>query len=576
MKHGSDSLCSKWYVLIGVVFFSCQLSYAFRGYKTFVSPRSQGCDAARELVGWQETINKSDPGYNYFSFSITPVYGQVFKNKQIVKSLIGCSDTVAFSGSRYPLRDKDDILADNFGLPSDFKSAIKFCPSINNFVMDFNFFWGLDELHDGLFMRLHMPIVHSKWDLNMCETVCTTGTAFYPAGYMGPERINRNKLAEDVEMALRGTTTFGDMDEVLQYGTVFGHDRDTHIADFRFELGYNVLRDQDYHLGFAVLVAAPTGTRPCAQYLFEPIVGNGKHWELGLGITSHIDFDDKHCWALYADANLTHLFGSCQKRSYDFKCNGSGSRYMLLAEVLPPSQNLFFDAAGTLAAPNQYTGRLLPAINKTTLDSTIKVNIQADIAVKLSYHHDDNLSFDFGYSLWARSAEKLVCRQAFESNHFVLKGDSQVYGFPGADTPAVRLNPSQHCATLLAGQGVTNFVAGQEFINANVDNLVLARQPAQLFQLNTADAGSLGIVRASVSTSHDPVLLTDCAIDNSSALAAKALSHKFFGHVSRLWEGETFSPYLGCGGEIELAGCDVKNNSALSQWGVWVKGGIAY
>ena len=115
------------------------------------------------------------------------------------------------------------------------------------------------------------------------------------------------------------------------------------LAEIRFVLGYNFLNDEDgdYHLGLGIYVAAPTGTRvgdqdDCSgkgRYLFEPIVGNGKHWELGAQVTAHHIWwrseDEDKSFGLYLEANITHLFAASQIRCFDLCSAGSNSRYML-------------------------------------------------------------------------------------------------------------------------------------------------------------------------------------------------------------------------------------------------------
>ncbi|GAH20592.1 unnamed protein product, partial [marine sediment metagenome] len=85
--------------------------------------------------------------------------------------------------------------------------------------------------------------------------------------------------------------------------------------------GWNFRLEEDSHFGVFIHAAAPTGNRPNSCYLFEPIVGNGKHWELGGGITGSWifwrseEYDDRHM-GVWLDATLTHLFKDCQCRSF--------------------------------------------------------------------------------------------------------------------------------------------------------------------------------------------------------------------------------------------------------------------
>ena len=109
----------------------------------------------------------------------------------------------------------------------------------------------------------------------------------------------------------------------------------TGFADLRFELGWDFLSDDDYHLGIGLQFAAPTGSKREATYVMQPVVGNGNHWELGGVVTGHYVFwrsddADKH-FGFYADANMMHLFKAEEIRTFDLKCKNN-SRYMLAAK----------------------------------------------------------------------------------------------------------------------------------------------------------------------------------------------------------------------------------------------------
>ncbi len=54
-----------------------------------------------------------------------------------------------------------------------------------------------------------------------------------------------------------------------------------HIADLQINIGSYVVSDDEYHAGIALRVVIPTGTHVNGEYVFQPIVGNGHHWELG-------------------------------------------------------------------------------------------------------------------------------------------------------------------------------------------------------------------------------------------------------------------------------------------------------
>jgi hypothetical protein len=323
--------------------------------------------------------------------------------------------------------------------------------------------------------------------------------------------------------------------------------------------------------------AVPAGNSPCAEFLFEPIVGNCHHWELGAGLTSHVQFcvDSCNSFGLYLDANITHLFASQSRRSFEFLGHGPGSRYMLIETIRPESTDLFLGSSGGPAAPNQYNQVVVPAINRTTFRTTIGIPCQADVVLKASFIHN-NFEFDIGYNFWGRSAEKLQCRDRLDG-FFACKGDAQLYGFTASDAP-VPLNATESKATLYGGQGASNFVAGDQFQNLNVDSPINAYSSAgALQQLTSTDAATLSIPQAVVNTSNPAVLLTDADINNASALSPKAITHKLFFYMNSRWESDKVTPYIGWGGMVEFAQKTFFNKrGAFSQWGFVFKGGLSY
>ena len=120
--------------LIGMVCCLSSLAYGF-GEKTVFSIRSQAVNAAQELCGWQQQTNKPPQDRTYFTVAFAPSYSHTFREKRIAEFLFGCLP-LTFSGSLSPQREPTDILADYFGLPSDFKSTVSFDPYIINFFMD--------------------------------------------------------------------------------------------------------------------------------------------------------------------------------------------------------------------------------------------------------------------------------------------------------------------------------------------------------------------------------------------------------------------------------------------------------
>lgn len=562
-----------WLIPAAICMFFLKME-CFIGKRTIFGIRSQGLDSVRELCGWQKCIFKYDQNRNFGTVAATIQYDRSFRPEQIAEFLFG-GQTVRFSGSMAK-RQQGDILADYFGLPPSFSSRVHVSPRISDVVVDLNIFQAFDAHLPGFFMMFHVPITHTKWNLYMKETAIQPGNAFFPAGYMSDTRINASDLPQSVTQALMGDVTFGDMQDPLQFGKVNGRQESNRVAEVYATIGYNYNAPW-YHAGVSFRVGAPTGTVTNAHFLFEDIVGNRHHWDVGVGLSGHVNMwenkQEGKCLAMYLDAHISHLCSSKQKRSFDFTKNGPGSRYILLEQIESPSQGLLINGQ---TPDNQYIRKLLPAINQTTFSTKLSIGVQADIVLKLAYQWD-NFEFDCGYNFWGTSKEKMHWREKFINNRFVLKGDAQIYGFSSLDDIVfVPLNTTQSAATIFGGQGSGN----SNFQNLNADN-----QPAAatlpngtvLFQLNKVDSQSLKIAQAQVQGSSPAVFLQDSDINNESGILPRALSNKAFIYMNYIWNNrDDWDPYVGCGISAEVANTNSEHNSASSQWAVWVKTGLAY
>lgn len=634
-----------------------------------IVPRSQSMNAARQLVGWDNPywgINRLPQDQWYSSFNLTFAYTRSFKDSRISYAFFGddllciCNPTSEsigikgfnITGSAVPNRASTDWLADYFGLPRDFNSQITLIPRIDNFVLDFSFYAGLDGLVDGLYFRIHGPFVHTRWNLNATETINSNdygslpGNIGYFQGYFSSaevpvDNLNRSFLA----YANGATPTINNNYELLgeSYCETYGPCSslgditwnplccskmlsDCDCGDFsrngfgelRFVLGYNFLnnRDGDYHLGAGLYAAAPTGTRigddNCGgkgSYLFEPIIGNGKHWELGGQVTAHHIWwkseDEENSFGIYLEANVTHMFSACQSRCFDLCSAGSNSRYML-AQQLVSNNNSSPMLSSAVDAPGlEFANVYAPVANITRSNITSSIAAQGDVAFALAYQVAD-FRWDLGYNFWGRSCEKLCLQQNVCTSTigtWALKGDERVYGFMN-NTPmqslAIKLAVSDSQATINTGSNERNYIDYTQLEptanNFFADNIVLAGPMITTLPENTLQ----------IYTSKNPVVIQQSDFDLNGT---SGYSHKLFTHFNWAWtehEGRTWVPYLGIGAEVEFGigdqvccsstctspGCPnntcsgtVNNCSAignccldfaLTQWGMWFKIGASY
>lgn len=633
--------------------------------------RSQAFNAARELVGWQTFINKPEPCSFYGAFSATAECTRSVRMDNLAEYLFCdalsntcycststlapccfantscCCDlpTIFIQGSKVPKREKYALQAENFYLPTDFSSIVHIKPTISNFIIDLNLYLGLHNWCDGLYFRIHAPFTHANWDLNFCERVVKTGKNPYDVGYFDdtiqaaiPQQYPDpafDPYAHGLERKymLRSFSDF----VVCQHSIKNFHDitfnplraarispcklSKTGFAEITAALGYNFLSTDRAHAGFNVRIALPTGTRPHGAYLFEPIVGNGHHLEVGGGFTSHWRWwQNKECtknFTMYLDANLTHLFKTRQCRTFDLVCNPL-SRYMLAMKFNYQTQNIKVgDDALTATIPTaQFAKEYTPVANITTIPTDVSVAMQGEVVLKCSYTFK-NFQWDIGYDFWGKSCPTIVPRLDTCATHplntglWGLKGDAFVFGFPTIENPlqvsqpGVPLSATESKATVFSGTNLPYDIWNK---NYGVDS------PAQAW--TTADVllttHLLGAVNPATGdplwqptySSDMPIFITPSMLAIEAA-STRGLSHKLFMHFGHIMkECNCITPYWGVGFEAEIGSenfqccCNARQTCCsqrqiacgskdkvcgrrcltctLSQWGIWLKGGISF
>ena len=509
---------AKKIVLISLLLASPAFAYDLTGI-SFFNPRSQSTDAARDIAGIHPYIHKYNQSFYGVAFA-TPQLGQLLRPDRI-NQLLFDKDVLRVSGSLVPDRGPNDLLADYFGLSPAFESTVFLKPFLRTALVDFGTFIGW---HNFYFWA-HAPVVWTRSKLGIDEIVEHIGTFVpFPPLYMAQTAITAP--AQSFAQAVAGGVTFGQVHQGIKYGK-FGCSRQAvGLSDIEMALGWDIVSNFQGHAGFNIRASIPTGTRPKSEYLFEPIVGNGKHWELGFGFTGHVllwEMDGEQQFSFFGDVNVMHFFNARQRRSFDIVTNGFGSRYMLVKQ---------FDA-------NQnYTGNSLPAINVTTLNINVRNAIQIDMALMFGYTYNA-FTFDIGYNMWFRSHDEITPLECLPQNRYGFKGIQNVVNIIG--TP---LDTTQSTATL-HGNNLSQRAA------------VVDPNSPQFFNMND--------------------------LDLTSASSPRVLTHKFFSYIGGSWPDScrNILPFFGIGGEIEVEGLNLRDQKrfskdTLSQWAVWLKGGFGF
>ena len=217
----------------------------------------------------------------------------------------------------------------------------------------------------------------------------------------------------------------------MQFGRVdddtsSGRKSKVSVADVELVAGYNFLCCDMYHVGVDVRGVFPTGNRPEAIFLFEPIAGNGKHWAVGGSVNAHYEFWNNCCDSSFSgwlQGAVYHFFKAKQRRIFDL-LNADGTQNVGSSRLLIKKY-----------ANNVYAGEVLFGPNVLALQCKVSNTIQANVIALFDYSRC-GFYVDIGYEFWARTKDKIVVTQQIPANTYGVAGDSGTAGSPNVNKTA--------------------------------------------------------------------------------------------------------------------------------------------
>lgn len=488
--------------------------------KTFGHPffkqRSQCVNIPRRMVGELEHLFRPYMCEFNGSISLTPQYSNNFNRSEIGEYLFfNGTNTMIFGPAGEP---QTDVAASQFLLGEGFEGSVTTKPRIRNVVVNTAARFGFDNWVQNLYLDVQAPFNWTQWHLDLEETAIDAGTGLIPIGQVGNNLVTTTAPFDCILTAWDGQGIVEEINDTMNYARVDGPQTKIKLADMQFALGYNFLNCDEKHLGINLRIIAPTGNRPKGVYFFEPISGGAKHTYVGGGIDGHFELYHNCCCQKYISfyffGTFYHLFKTTQKRTFDLKNNGVGSRYLLIKR---------FDDYG------DYDSTILRGPNILTLDAHVSVGLMSECVALFSFQRK-NATVDAGYSIWARTRETITRKEELLSDHYGIKGNTNTLTLPAQSGQTSSINQT----------------ASKSRINGDFFD----------------------------DFDDEPVFLSTDDIDFKGAEHPSALSHTLFGHVSFTWDHSKYlSGFWGFGGNVEISGSE---NTALNQWSIWTKGGIYF
>lgn len=391
----------------------------------------------------------------------------------------------------------------------DFTSNISF--SMNQSVMGLGlhykqlFLWNEKET-EGWWASISSPITRVKNTVNLCETVIDPAvTLTTDAVATMKEAFNQSawcygKVACDCPKAKTG------------------------LADIEVKVGYEFLPCADAHFaGYAGLII-PTGNKAKAEYVFEPIVGNGGHVGLATGMEGGYIFwknDCKNRWfSCEFSTHTQYLFKNTQKRSFDVK-NKPWSRYQAVYANQAQAQE-------AIDTNNPYL--FTPGINVFTSKVEVTPRLSHNMTTAAIFNASA-FRIEVGYNLFCRQAEcvKLDCPWPTDENAPAFKA-----AITSIDEETNLINPSR-----------TIYASGK---------------------LNQAEVGF-------PIADYTDGEITEDQLDMQSATHPAIVTNTFHLALGYRWDNMNFPIHLDGGASYEFA---QDNNTVLDRWAVWAKTGFAF
>ena len=496
---------------------------------TFVG-RSFSTDMARELMAEQAawTMNADSDSW-YGTLQVIGQYNRNFKSNSA--NGIGAYPfwsgsnvmTVGSNASTATTLNQLDSYQFGLGLQAT-AGEVALNPVLYNAGADFLFYVGAHQTEAGFFGKINFAVGVASVNPQLTEPVANVGVAYLGlamdttasvAALSAP--IYASMTAAWAGGAVAGTPANSAFTG-LQFGLINGKQTSSaKFGDIDVAVGYNFLANDRSHLGVALRFTGPTGNKPKAVYVLEPVWGNGGHWGLGGEVFGHATLwqgHDDRCLELWGDIQVQHLFKAAQVRSFDLTTQGAGSKYILVAD---------FGTAGTT-----FANSVQQLVNLSSLAVNSTVGAEVDMALMLQYNCN-NWQFDLGYNFAGKSKETLALVGELADGRYGVLG---------------------HQNTVVAGPAAAN----------KIDTA---------YTMSTiALAPTAGTTASATNT-----IQGNAALNVAGAAQAAGWSSKVFGQVAYRWNDSDYVPTLAVQGSGEFS---TSGNNALNQWSVGVRGGFSF
>jgi hypothetical protein len=404
-----------------------------------------------------------------------------------------------------------DLLSQNFNVTTvdrDFASTVSFKARQSVIGLGLHYlqsFWYNDDNSKFWYIDTSTSVQNVNNRMRMREVVTTDGGGADTA-------LNPNAVSNMTEAFNQSAWCFGKINSCSH--------KKTGLADIEFKVGYQWHWTESCHGASYVGLLIPTGNKAKGRYVFEPIIGWGKHWGLMFGSEFGIDIwescNEKWTLSLEWYTHSLYLFSNKQIRSFDLK-EKPWSRYQEVYANLDQAQAAFNLPVDDPTRPFLST----PGINVFTRCVNVTPGYRFDLNTDLVIKRECGFQASVGWDVYARQAECVKLKWT-----------------PG---PAIKAD---------IGAGETNPVRNitpNALLNA--DNVAFSVANFEATEIQKGD------------------------IDVNSAATPAGVSYTFQGSLGYVWDNRCYPMDVNFGGSYEFGN---KDNAMPNRWTAWGKIGVAF